>query len=233
MGSRKPSGENGFARVSVNDDGTASFELHKRELPAGKAEIEKFIVNQFAKQFEREGVPLFKVTQNAENHFDFTLHLVGGRVFLELVEIIYRDPPQQAAEMAKPGNPYGGRQIRVPTLQFAQQVRDIIAKKSTKYERPSGTPIHLLAYTTHWRFLPSEPVIRLVQHFLQTQPPIFETVFWLHSTDAERATLRVLFPAKPDPLEGRVPEDFAGAFSLTLDPANWKLVRRGGDSGEG
>jgi hypothetical protein len=209
----KPTGRIGPFRVTGGPDGPTG-EWAKIQFPTQKEEIEQFVLDLFVTEMRRGGATILKATKNAENNFDFTLELPGGKVFLDLMEIIYRDVQ---------GLPYEGENIRIESYKYAEQIRDAVMAKSENYGRAGTQPIHLLTYITHWRFHAHEVVIRLVQYMLQEYRPIMENVFFLSPLDDKSASLRVLYPSA-NPLEGHDPNSFKDDWYLTLNPAKTELI---------
>lgn len=74
---RKRTGHIGPIKVTANaKEPTLSWERIK--FPEVKEEIELYAVQRFAMAIQKNGATIIAVTQNAENHFDFTLALPGG-----------------------------------------------------------------------------------------------------------------------------------------------------------
>jgi len=163
---------------------------------------------------KKGGATILKATKNPENDFDFTLELPGGRVSLDLMEIIYRDDK---------GRPYESENLRIDSYKYAEQIREAVMAKSGHYGKAASQPIHLLTYITHWRFHAHDVVIRLVQYMLQQSWPIMENVFFLSPLDDKSAALRVLYPST-NPLEGHDLSSFKDDWYLTLNPAKWEPV---------
>jgi hypothetical protein len=203
---KKPTGNVGPVVAKAGSDGvTGGWE--KIEFPDDKDSIERLMFDLWATETRKGGGNILKATKNALDDFDFTLELPGGRVHMDLVELFYRD---------EEGRPYENDNIEIRIYDYAEQIRDTVIKKSQHYGKVGDTPIHLLLYITHWRFWPSEPVIRLAQHFLNKSPPIIENVFLVLPLTATEGTARVLYPSS-DPLEGRNPEEFKDATYLVPD----------------
>lgn len=209
----KPTGKTGPIRVQ-RDENQVTMSWDVIDFPKTKEGIERYIMQQFILAGQQGGFKILGVKQNPENHFDFTLNLPGGEVYIDLMELIYKD---------EDGNPYDSKNMLIESALYARQIVSLILKKSNKYQSRSETPLHLLTYITHWRFLPNETVIRLVQHKLSKEPHIFENIFYLSLDFGNEPTMRVLFPSN-DPLEGQDPSAFQDNKYLNLDPGNWKLI---------
>jgi hypothetical protein len=212
MAPRKPTGQIGPFTATMHPSGPTG-RWDRISFPTSKPEIERLIVDLFLREIRKTDAAIHEVKQNEEDDFDFALVLPGGNVWLDVTEIVYREIPSR---------PYDSRQIRIDSYPFAEQIRDAVMNKSAHYGKAGTQPIHLLAYITHWRFWPSEVVIRLAQHLLAFSRPIAENVFLSLPLDSTAAAIRVLYPSS-DPLEGHDPDEFKDHWSLTLDPANWQL----------
>jgi len=212
---KKPTGKIGPLVMRNTPAGTSGgWETIK--FPGPKDEVERFMLDLWISEMRKAGRSVLSVTKNPEDHFDFTLELPGGTVYMDLAELFYCN---------KDGIPYENDDIEIRIYDFAAQTRDTVLKKSQHYGKAGDTPIHLLLYITHWRFWPAEPVIRLAQHFLSEAPPITENVFLVLPFDAANGTVRVLYPSR-DPLEGRSPDEFVDKIYWTLDPSKGQFISK-------
>ncbi|WP_338317553.1 hypothetical protein, partial [Bradyrhizobium ottawaense] len=181
-----------------------------------KEEIEKFVFGRYAKAMNDRGTILATIVQNDQNHFDFTVTLPdGSKHYIDLVEFVLH---------ARCGSPYMEAGGLISHKEAAEQLLETIRKKSDRYGKPGNTPIDLLVYTTHYRFLPSEPAVRLVQHSLQASPPMMSSVQFLSFRDQDLVRPRMLYPVIGDPLEGHAPESFQDLKYMNFDPANFDVV---------
>ena len=216
MSHRKPTGDIGPVGVRVGQE-AVKFGWDRIRFTSAKDEIELFVVQKFIDAGLKAGFSFINVEQNKENHFDFTLVLPGGVVYMDLVELIYAD---------EVGNPYTSNNITIMTRDYALQIYETIGKKSKKYSNSGSTPIHLLTYITHWRFLPSEAVIRLVQYMLRGKGMIFEIIFFLAPTNNDHADLRIFFPSLDENFVDFDASELDNHFYLNLNPAKFELVIR-------
>ena len=207
---RKPTGRIGPARLSLTPKGP-EVSWNEVSFPEAKADIEAKIVRYFVDSFRKHGATILGVQQNEESNFDFTLKLPGGDVALELREVHFGQTS---------GNPYLETGLWVASLPYAEQIALAVEEKSRKYCR-LGTPVDLLLYITHWRFVPSETVVRLAQYLINFQRPLFENVFFLIPFDAKDAQLRLLYPSV-DPLNGRDLKEYSDHAYMNLHPDRWK-----------
>lgn len=213
---KKPTGDIGPVSATSTPTG-ATGGWNKIVFPKDKESIETLIINMWASATRRVGGTVHEIVQNKQNDFDFMLVLPGGTVSMELVEFMYRDGQ---------GKPYDGDEIEIKSFDYAMQLAATVMRKSSHYGKVGGQPIHLLVYITHWRFWSNEVAIRLAQHFLNENPPIFENVFFIEPLEDKEGNARVLYPSR-NPMEGRNPEEFKDHFSLTLNPGNWKVISSG------
>jgi hypothetical protein len=211
----KPTGQIGPNVISVSARGT-SVAWSVIRFPHSKQEIERQIVDRFKTAGTKAGFTIFDVQQNAEDDLDFTMKLPGGKVLLELTELTY-------ADAGNAGPPYASRGVWIDGSRYAEQILERIANKSAKYGRNASTPTHLLTYITHWRFLPSDTVIRTVQSRLRDVTPTFENIFLLLPIDAAESVLRCLFPVPDSQLTGFDPEQASVHEYVNFDPGNWQV----------
>jgi hypothetical protein len=177
---RKPTGKIGPVSVTARPTGP-TMKWSAIEFPPDKERVEQIALDLFVAAGKKIGFSFREINRNAENHFDYTIELPGGRIFLDLAEVLYVD---------QAGQPYVSREKKIMTYRYAEQIYTTVMKKSDHYGRANTTPIHLLTYITHWRFQPNEIAIRLAQHFLQQTPPVMENVFLLLPLDGNEAELR-------------------------------------------
>jgi hypothetical protein len=64
---------------------------------------------------------------------------------------------------------------------FADAVFELVKKKSRKYGGRRRVPLHLLLYSTDWRFLLSESVITLVRLYCARRPHVFSSIVYYTS----------------------------------------------------
>lgn len=223
MAPKKPTGEIGPITFRSVEAGSAKLSWDRVAFPKDKAEIERFVCQLFVDTIARHGMMVLEATPLPESDFDFVLKLPGGEVYLDLVELV----------RPTGGNPYQVKQQEVNVYGLAEQLLGVVLTKSQHYRAHGSVPRHLLVYITHWMFAPNKNVIRLVQHWLGTNRHVFENVFFFSPLDSSEGDVRVLFPAKPDPLEGRTPDSLRDERYVLLDPAKFRAAGRGSESGEG
>lgn len=169
---KKPTGNEGSNRLEIKTDGSAEFSFERVSLGDDKAEIERNIMERFAAAMTAMGSS-FTWVQNDENDLDFTLTFEGDDcVDLDLTELIL--PADRGAPFDQPN--------RCRTFgMVADTIEDLVRRKDDHYPS-AGRPKHLLVYTTHWSFMPTWQVLRLVQAtFLESPPKALENVFFLYN----------------------------------------------------
>lgn len=185
--------------------------------PKKKEDIEKYICERFAFHMVKVGATIYSIEQNEENNFDFTLKLPGGTVYLDLVEIIINDSR---------GSPYSNEQLKISYSDYIDSVLKIVSKKSLKYESKSEIPISLLIYCSHWRFIPNDEIIFILQYIIQNNNYIFENIFIYTPLDDTDGTLTLIHPTDVNKFKNITPEVIEKSrskFYLNLNPNKFEL----------
>lgn len=212
---QKPTGKIGSIKVQAGF-GKVNKVWDTANFPKSKEEIENFFCDKFVSEFKRNGATFYSVERNKENDFDFTLNLPGGKVYLDLVEIIIKKPGVK-------GSPYTEKDVVYGYQEYLSQVINLIKKKNEKYKTKSTVPIHLLLYFTHWKFAPNDNVIPLIQHDLKKEELSVENVFLYSLHAKDKGELRVLYPVEKDYLDGVDIVEFRKNIFMNLDPNGWKF----------
>ena len=185
MSRRKPRGVNEVLKVT----GGQPPELIPNQLPAEKSGIEARILDLALKAAEFMKIDLYGLAsapvQNDENNFDFTLDTTSGTEYLDLVEVVLEGG-------------YDGASSSILVGDMADQMFEQIKKKARKYGTRRRSNIHLLLYSTHWKFLPSESVISLLSLYCFRKHHGFKTVAVMMPIMDESAVLWKCFPAALD-----------------------------------
>jgi hypothetical protein len=184
MSRRKPRGVNGSFLFTPGKPPQLTVHEH----PDEKADIERNILTSAIEAARLQQVELYDLAadpiQNVENHFDFTLPTPAGDEYLDLVEVVLP----------------GGYVNAPPSIQvgdMADHMLGLVKKKSRRYGARRRSNIHLLLYSTDWKFLPSESVISLVSLYCHRRPHGFKTVAVVAPIFPERAVLWRVFPPHP------------------------------------
>lgn len=150
---RKPRGIAGSSKVISGQAPAFSPVI----LPESKAKLESSVCFGALRSQRNVGLDLWRCraepVQLAEADFDFALDTSGGREYLDLVEFA-------------PLAPLGGEYNRAPATtkngDVADQVWELIAKKSEHYGGLRGIKVHLFIYSTDFRFRLGPSVIALL-----------------------------------------------------------------------
>jgi hypothetical protein len=169
----KPTGVSGPYRVGRGDSGEVEGAFEQIEYPASKEDIETFMAERFLASLNKElvanGKPPFfdSLVRNAEDDYDFRIK--QGRIsgYLELTEVV--SPSRIRRESGYP------EQISYKVIEFAEEIRDSIVKKSTHYGT-TKEKVFLLAYSTHWSFVPSETTLMCLRTMLHKTKPVFAAI---------------------------------------------------------
>jgi hypothetical protein len=182
MSRRKPRGVNEVLKVT----GGLPLELIPSPLPTEKSGIEARILDLTLKAAEFMKIDLYNLVsppvQNDENNFDFTLDTASGTEYLDLVEIVLEGG-------------YDGASTSIAVGDMADQMFEQIKKKARKYGTRRRSNIHLLLYSTHWKFLPNESLISLLSLYCVRKHHGFKTVAVMMPIMDEAAVLWKCFPA--------------------------------------
>jgi hypothetical protein len=182
---RKPSGVSGLATIRFG--GSSQHQFEQLVFPPDKEGIEGMII---AAAMKGDG-PLslrrfYQLTKDPERlpqqDWDFGLETVWGRKYLDLMEGVVL--AAGGYEKASPAQPVGAQ---------ADAIYARIKAKSDKYGRPRES-IHLLLYTTDYRFRLMSSPGDLVAHLLASHQHCFRTVLYCDPQVGGGAMMRVLFP---------------------------------------
>ncbi|WP_432475277.1 hypothetical protein ACRRRS_14925 [Brucella anthropi] len=187
----KPTGNEGANRVIIKEDGSAVLSFERSYMGTDKADIERQIMARFSVAWHKLGAS-FTYEQNGENDLDFTIKFADETlVDMDLTEFIL--PADKGAPFNQPNRAYTfGMQ--------ADAIEHLVRRKDSHYS-PLGRPKQLLVYTTHWPFMPTWQVLRLVQvAFLKSPPKTLENVFFLYNVGEGDCPVP-LHPADPKLME--------------------------------
>jgi hypothetical protein len=185
----KPTGVKGHVVLPV--DGSRP-EFVPIRFPDTKPEIERYVLEATLRSAAKKGVNLYELTgppiQNAENHLDFTLLTRGGEEFLDLMEVA-------------PLSYIGGSYEKGPGSYFqgdmADAVIEAVTRKSNKYSSRGSTAVHLLIYSTDWRFRLSGGTQQLVAFYLHRGGHCFKSIAYYMPDDQETGEVALLCPIHP------------------------------------
>jgi len=213
MKHKKPTGNKGSINFTRDED-KSSLSWQKIRFPTDKVEIEKVFCDWYLKKLRDSGLRDISVVKNEENDFDFTMKLPFGEVYLDLAEIVLGSQKY---------SPYENKSKKVDNAQFASAVVKIVDVKSIKYSALSRVPIHLLLYTTHWRFMPSDVLIRLLQYDLNRTNHRFDSICLICPLGTDDSLLWTLYPAPRSNLTGIDFESIRKQSYYVLDPGDFHI----------
>jgi hypothetical protein len=147
----------------------------------------------------------------AENDFDFEIHSDEQKRYLELQEIIIPGK--------KRGSPYTPGEQVINPAKFARTITEIIASKGLHYARRLTQPLDLLVYVTHWRFLPSIPVLQLVAYELRKSGHPYWKIYYFARHDSSSGHTSILYP-NTEIIAGIVPDQLAQRTYVNFDPGS-------------
>ncbi len=143
--------------------------------------------------------------------FDFHLSTRSGLEYLDLKEF----------------KPYQGPHDSAPGAYLVSVMADamwrLIARMSRHYESRDGTPIHLLIFTTDWRFQLSEGVLALVRHRAATCAHRFKSIAYLLPDDAKAGNLSMVFPAPEPQLDSPSLLAIGSKVVMIADPNTFRI----------
>ena len=217
---KKPVGQNGFFKVTVDGAGTASGEFVSVAYPAQKDGQELVVATAFV-QAMADGVhadglpPLFaNLKPLGENHFDFSVTVQGTPAYLELQEI------------APLAGPYATAPAQYKPYDHAQHILAKIRAKAAKYPNDGGAPIFLLVYVTHWSFALSATVIACLRVWLQQEATPFRAIFAFTPQPEAGGIVSWLATVPPEQIAGFDPESVRDNIVLNVNPAEFELVSK-------
>jgi hypothetical protein len=146
----------------------------------------------------------------------------NSKRYLELQEVII--PPK------KRGPPYVDRDQVVRSKKFAETILSEIGKKASKYPKDVGCPLDLLVYNTHWRFLPSDMVLRLVAYDLRERIHPFDAAHFFKRLGGTEGHIDRLFP-NDDMLTACDPARVGAHTYTNVDPAIMTPITNGSTIG--
>ena len=186
--SRKPSG---FIGSIVMKPDEKSAEFQAIEFPTRKDELERYIVNFVMSGLRQTGTNFYSLSadpvQNPEDDLDFTLPTRTGKEYLELMEV---------AALEHVGGSYDAGASSYNHGELADYVYSKVVGKAQRYAA-LDVPVHLLLYTTDWRFRLAPEVLALLGYWLQQRTHPFKTVLYFVPDDATHGEAKILCPVDP------------------------------------
>ena len=213
---RKPSGTSGYFHVT----GDKPPEFNKLHFPEAKDEIEKLVVAGAIAVAQVTSPELYemygKPTQNPENHFDFSLKGQTQDEFLDLAEIV--GPKGYASD----GTYVVG--------EYVDRAFELIKKKAKKYGLSRKSAVHLLLYTTDWRYFISESAVTVLRAYCGRRQHHFKSIAYFAPSGMGDGALWQVYPApSATPELGWIAEhQLRGNKVTNFDPASAQPLAEGG-----
>lgn len=169
------------------DDASAEFQALK--FPTDKAECERYVVKFVVGGLAKMGTNFYALVadpvQNPEDDFDFTFPTKAWKKeYLELMEV---------AALEHVGGSYDAAPASYNHGELADYVYSKLIKKAQRYG-VLQTPVHLLLYTTDWRFRLAPGVLALLGYWLGSCEHSFKTVLYFVPDDATHGEAKVVYP---------------------------------------
>jgi len=182
--------------------------------PSPKAEIEQYILDRVLETDRKTGRNFYNLantpTMNPEQDFDFSLPTVTGLEYLDLMEIKTTQ------------GPYGSAPASYWVWDFAEATYGQLLKKAATYGPNQYDAIHLLLYSTDWRYHPDVGVLELLKIWLAHGRNCFRTVRYYAPDSQTSGELFSVFPSLP---EERRAIDVKELKERAIMPADFSRLR--------
>lgn len=159
--------------------------------PRTKEDIEQYILDSMLYTAQKEELNPYNLVgapqKKPENDFDFTIPTTSGDQELDLMEIA-------------PLDVYGGTHETAPTSyvngEFADIIREKILAKSKGYGPSPKAHIHLLMYSTDWKFKLTDSMTNLLAYQCRIGIPdhYFKSIFYYSVEDENEGRVICVFP---------------------------------------
>jgi hypothetical protein len=183
---KKPTGVIGS--ITIHPDGRPP-EFKQVGFPQGKAEIERYILKLTILNAKKIGLNPYDLKgepiQNPEDSFDFTLPSTQGNQYLDLMEIASLEKVRGSHEQAP--NHYNNGEL-------ADSIYSKILSKAKKYGQSPRSTIHLLLYTTDWKFKADEGVLDLLAYWSLRGQHCFKSILYFRPVSSNDGDVIVIYP---------------------------------------
>jgi hypothetical protein len=187
---RKPTGTTGVVNVSIDATGSRA-EFVKTGFPDEKGAIEEQILTGTLRTARAMGLNLYQGTadpaKNDENDFDFTFPTANGKEHIDLVEV-----------MLSPKGGYDATPHHFLAGERADGVVELVKKKDNKYGITRRTKVHLLLYTTDWRFHLPDRVLDLAALYCARKQHRLPSIVYYFPMTHEDGFVCVIYPRPPE-----------------------------------
>jgi hypothetical protein len=174
---KKPIGDNGPYKF-----GNGTVERQKITYPDDKVSQEGMITALFVEACQRQAGIVFSVQTLPEADHDGRLVSDAGEIDLQLKEIVLARGK---------GSPYETRANQYLAGDFADGVIELIERKPYA---PTGRPLWLVLYSTHWAFNPAPPVKFLLHKYFVRKPANYAHVCVMEILAADHGEVTGLYP---------------------------------------
>jgi len=207
---KKPTGKLGPYKVQIDTKGNPQGNLERISFPAGKDDIEEYIVERFIISGQKKFKEYFFISEPQKNElddFDFKVRTPKGTAYLELMEIAPLELNEGGYDKAS--NSYN-------CYEFANYILSKIKIKSDKYPNNLSTELCLLLYITDFKFNLSETTIHLLSYFCYRETLKFDVIFLYSPLDENEGVVNWIYPTAKEDFEGFDPEKYPGNFKVSL-----------------
>jgi len=222
-GPRKPRGTLGTTTFR----GKAGVEFNPVTLPRTKEEIERFMIDKFARTLDEATRERFEITGfsqiQRQADLDCRVHSKRGDFTMELTELVPVDIDRGGHDLASPV-----RSVAMTADKLLERIRE----KSKSYNERQDP--WLLVYFTAWQLSFLDNEITLVQRALVDQPPRLGRIYLLDVTDVARPLLTLIYPmdAEREALVRSADIPYLHSLGqLTANPDGWRMVKTEGSVG--
>jgi len=212
---RKPVGESGVLTIGPERQSAEYKGIHYGGTKIG---IENYFLEVTLASARKKGVNLYNLTekpvQNLEDDFDFTLNTQFGKQYLDLMEVA-------------PLEEIDGSYLQAPASynngEMADRVWAKLEGKSRKYGTHRPERIHLLLYSTDWRFRLADGVLGLLRFRAKSEDLVFASIVYYSPADQESGTVTILHPVAETSSESFDDEHVRAKCSERLDLSRFKI----------
>lgn len=212
---KKPTGAIGPVVITSHNRSAAFRPI---DFPKGKAEIERYIVKFVISGLRNTGTNFYNLVgdpvQNPEDDFDFTLPTKSGKEYLEFMEVAALGHTGGSYDTA-PGSYHHG--------ELADHVYIKLMKKSKKYGSPSHVPVHLLLYTTDWRFRLNPNVLKLIAYWCLRHEHSFKTILYFVPDDTTHGEAKIVYPVASESFANFDERTARNRISIIGDPTRLQV----------
>jgi len=178
---RKPTGTSGVLIV-----GGGKQRFIRTQYGTSKEEVEDFFMKAAMRSNLGEALNLIgEPIRNRENFFDYSISTTRGQEYIDLMEI---------AMLEKVAGSYDRMPETTDSGLFADYVWEQIDRKSSHYGGKPRSNLHLLLYSTDYRFDLTDSAEELIAYFANCRPHAFNSIFNFEPYDQQHGRLYKIYP---------------------------------------